>query len=132
MADTEKITVNMNIVDLGQIDLLVEQGFYSNRTDFIKTAIRNQLSNHSVEIKDTISRRAFAFGMLYYSKKDLEAELAKNNMLDIKVVGLLFLGNDITPDLALKTIRSIKVFGVFKASEELKSALKNRMLQDLH
>jgi len=132
MADTEKITINMNIVDLGQIDLLVEQAFYSNRTDFIKTAIRNQLSNHSVEIKDTITRREFALGMLYYSRKDLEDELLKNNMLEIKVVGLLVLNDDIDPNLALKTIKSLKVLGVFKANDKVKKALESRKVQDAY
>lgn len=129
MADTEKITVNMNIVDLGQIDLLVEQGFYSNRTDFIKTAIRNQLLNHSTEIKDTITRKTFAVGVIYYNREQLETELSRHNMLEIKIIGLLILNDDIDPELALKTIKSLKVLGSFRASEKLKKALEDRMVR---
>ena len=127
MADTEKITINMNVVDLGQIDLLVEQGFYSNRTDFIKTAIRNQIGSHHTEIRDTITRKTFCVGVLSFNRKELEERLAANSMLEIRVVGLLTLQDDVTPELARKTIKSIKVLGSFRANEQLKQALADRM-----
>ncbi|KOS69642.1 CopG family transcriptional regulator [Lysinibacillus contaminans] len=123
MAETEKITINMNVVDLGQVDLLVEQGFYSNRTDFIKTAIRNQLTSHSKVIEKVITDKAFLIGITYYDRKTLEQVAENNKVLDIKVVGMLVLKEDIDVELASKTIKSIKVFGVFKASPELKKAL---------
>lgn len=128
MADTEKITVNMNVVDLGQVDLLVEQGFYSNRTDFIKTAIRNQISKHEVELRDTIVRKTFIMGVSHYDRKSLENDLHEKNMLEVKVVGMLILDHDITPELALKTIKSVKVYGTLRASEEVREALKDRII----
>lgn len=127
MADTEKITINLNVVDLGHIDLLVEQGFYSNRTDFIKTSIRNQLSTHSTELKETIIRKTMVVGVVSYGRRDLEAELNKNNILDIKVLGMLVLKDDITPDLALRAIKSIKILGTFKANDNVKRALVERI-----
>lgn len=128
MSDTEKITINMNIVDLGQVDLLIEQGFYSNRTDFIKTAIRNQLSNQSVEIKEVIKRKNFAIGVISYGKKQLEEYLDKGIMVDVTVVGLVCFQDDIPIDLVLKTINSIKVHGSLRMSDELKGVLKDRIV----
>ena len=127
MADTEKITINMDVVNLGQIDLLVEQGFYSNRTDFIKAAIRAQLSNHSEEIKKSISKKVLDIGVICLDKKYLETKVEKNEVLDIKSVGMLILKDDITPELAQKSIRSLKVYGVLKANEKLKEALRDRI-----
>jgi Arc/MetJ-type ribon-helix-helix transcriptional regulator len=127
MADTEKITVNMNVVDLGNIDLLVEQGFYSNRTDFVKTAVRNQLDKHSFEIKDTVITKTFSVGVVSLNRESLENELKQNKMLEIKVIGLLLLQDSIPAELALETIKSIKVFGSFRANETLKKALKDRI-----
>lgn len=127
MADTEKVTVNMNVVDLGNMDLLVEQGFYSNRTDFVKTAIRNQLDKHSHEIKDTVVRKTFSMGVVSFNRESLENELKQNNMLEIKVIGMLVLQENIPVELALKTIKSIKVYGTLQAGAALKSALKDRI-----
>lgn len=129
MADTEKITINMNVVDLGNIDLLVDQGFYSNRTDFVKTAVRNQLDKHVLEIKDTVTKKTFSVGVVSYNRESLEYELRQNNLLDIKVIGMLVLQDNISAELALKTIKSVKVFGSFQASETLKNALKDRILR---
>lgn len=120
MADTEKITINMNYVDLGKVDLLVEQGFYSNRTDFIKTSIRNQLSGHSEVVDRVITDKSYVIGISRYDRKDLEKLLEQNKVLDLKVVGMLVLDDDIDLDLAEKTIKSIKVFGVLRANSQLK------------
>lgn len=127
MADSEKITINLNVVDLGQIDLLVEQGFYSNRTDFIKTSIRNQLANHSHELKESITRKTMVVGVVSYNSEDLKKIVEEKRMLDIKVLGLLVLKDDITPDLAIETIKSIKVLGKIRANENLLKALKDRI-----
>ncbi|RDW15021.1 CopG family transcriptional regulator [Oceanobacillus chungangensis] len=124
MAETEKVTVNMNVVDLGKVDLLVEQGFYPNRTDFIKTSIRNQLTSHSSVIENVITVKSYEIGIYYYDRKTLEQVLEQNKLLDIKVVGMLVLKDDVDVELARKTIKSIKVLGVFRASHELKIALK--------
>ena len=125
MAESEKLTMNVNVVDLGQIDILVEQGFYSNRTDFIRTAIRNELRQHQGEIKDIVARKMMAFGVLEFSAKDLQDAIAEGRTLDLRVVGMLHLGPDVTPELARQAIRSIHVTGVFRASDAVKRALQN-------
>ncbi|TQR19018.1 CopG family transcriptional regulator [Psychrobacillus vulpis] len=125
MAETEKITINMNVVDLGKVDLLIEQGFYSNRTDFIKTSIRNQLTTHSQVVDQVITQKHFIMGVSIYNRKTLEKLLNEKKSLSIKVVGMLVLSDDIEQELALKTINSIKIFGVFKARVELKEALQS-------
>jgi Arc/MetJ-type ribon-helix-helix transcriptional regulator len=127
MADTEKITINLSVVNLGQVDLLVEQGFYSNRSDFIRTAIRNQLSTHAEVVKQTVVRKQIAIGVLNYSRKDLEAKRAAGEKLDINVVGMANIASDVTPDLALDTIQSLQVYGVLRASPAVKDALADRI-----
>jgi metal-responsive CopG/Arc/MetJ family transcriptional regulator len=128
MADTEKITINLSAVDLGHIDLLVEQSFYSTRTDFIRTAIRNQIQAHSHEISETVARKAVVVGVLAFDKGDLEEYVYKNQRVDIRALGMLVLTKDVTPELARSAIGSIKVFGVFRAEKAVKEALADRML----
>jgi Arc/MetJ-type ribon-helix-helix transcriptional regulator len=127
MADTEKITINLGVVDMGQIDLLVEEGFYSNRTDFIRTAIRNQLDNHKDAVKQTMTRRSITVGAFGYSRKDLERARSEGIMLEIKAIGTVVITNDVPPDLARETIRSLKVFGVLRASQAVKEALADKI-----
>jgi Arc/MetJ-type ribon-helix-helix transcriptional regulator len=127
MADTEKITINMGAVDLGQIDLLVSEGFYSNRTDFIRTAIRNQIAVHADVVKETVKRKIMVLGALALDRKELEARRAKGQLTDIKVVGMMTIAPDITPELALATINSLQVFGVLHASDEVREALTDRI-----
>ena len=117
-----------HVVDLGKMDILVEEGFYSNRTDFIKTAIRNQLSNHAEVLNKVITKTSYNIGVTYYSRKDLEKISAENKQLVISQVGMLKLDKDINKELALKTIKSLKVFGVLRGSDEVKNALKDRIL----
>ena len=124
MAETEKITINMNVVDLGKADLLVEQGFYSNRTDFIKTAIRNQLSVHANVVDNIITDKSYLIGVSLYSRERLEKVMEQNKILDIKVVGMVVIADNIDEELAIKTIKSLKVFGVLKATPEIKKVLK--------
>jgi Arc/MetJ-type ribon-helix-helix transcriptional regulator len=125
--DSEKITINMNAVDLGKVDLLVQEGVYSNRTDFIRTAIRNLLDKHSLEIQQTVARHSYVIGVLLYNHVDLERFQAKKEKLSIKVIGVLALDNDIPADLAAEVIESVQVRGVFNASEAVKAALADRM-----
>lgn len=127
MADTEKITINMSAVDLGQIDLLVQEGFYSNRTDFIRSAIRSQINAHNDAIKQVMYRKSMVIGVLSYSASELEARRVKNEKLIMKVVGMIILAEDITPELALATIESIEVKGVLKVSESVRQALGERI-----
>ena len=128
IGETEKLTINLGVVDLGKIDLLVQEGFYSNRTDLIRTAIRNQLSVHGDEVKRTISRRTLVLGLQDFSRADLERALAAGQMLQIQVVGLARIANDVSPDLARSTIQSVEVLGAFQASAAVREALADRIL----
>jgi Arc/MetJ-type ribon-helix-helix transcriptional regulator len=123
MADTENITINMNAVELGKIDLLVEQGHYSNRTDFIRSAIRSQLEKHAVEVQQTVVRSSYAVGVFIYDLAEFESFKARNEKVKLSVVGLCQLAGDIPASLAVDVIDSIKVYGIFQASSEVKEAL---------
>jgi Arc/MetJ-type ribon-helix-helix transcriptional regulator len=126
-SETEKITINLGYVDLGRIDLLVREGFYSNRTDFIRTAIRNQLSFQSEAVSHSIVRHTLELGLRDYSRADLEAVRKAGEMLHIRVVGLARIASDVTSELALETIGSITVLGALQARPELKAALADRI-----
>jgi len=127
MPDTEKITINMSAVDLGKVDLLVQEGLYSNRTDFIRTSIRNLLDKHSLEIQQSVARHSYSIGALIYDKSDLEKLRTKGEKINLTLVGFLHLTSDIPPELALEVIESIEVRGIFHASEALKAALVERI-----
>ena len=127
LTDLEKITINMGPVDLGQIDLLVREGFYQNRTDFIRTAIRNQLVVHAEAVRQTVVRKELVLGLQHYSRRDLEAVREAGEMLEIRVLGLASIAEDVTPELALDTIRSVSVLGAFRASPSVKAALVGRI-----
>jgi Arc/MetJ-type ribon-helix-helix transcriptional regulator len=128
-SETEKITLNLGPVDLGQIDLLVQEGFYSNRTDFIRTAIRNQLATHAEAVRQTVARKTLVLGLQHYTRQDLEAVRAAGEPLQINVLGLASIADDVSPELALATIDSIVVLGAFRASEAVKRALAGRINQ---
>lgn len=125
--DSEKVTINLGYVDLGRIDLLVQEGFFSNRTDFIRTAIRNQLDTQSEEVSRSIDRRMLEVGLLDLRAVDLEAARAAGETLHIKVVGLVRIASDVTPDLALDTIGSLTVLGALQAPPQIKAALAARI-----
>lgn len=127
IADSEKITINLGFVDLGQIDLLVAEGFYGNRTDFIRTAIRNQLGSHADALKQVVARKMLVLGMQHFSVEDLLAVKGANQTLQIRVLGLATIASDVTPTLALQTIASIDVLGALHASPEVKAALAARL-----
>jgi Arc/MetJ-type ribon-helix-helix transcriptional regulator len=124
--DTEKITINLGYVDLGHIDLLVQDGFYSNRTDFIRTAIRNQIERHADAAKQSIVRKNLDLGLRHYSREELEAARDTGQMLHIRVLGLASIAPDVTPDLARAAIGSISVLGALQASTAVKAALADR------
>ena len=126
--ETEKLTINLGVVDLGKIDLLVQEGFYSNRTDLIRTAIRNQLSVHGEELKRTVARRTLVLGLQEFSRADLERALAAGQMLQIQVVGLARIANDVSPALARATIQSVEVLGTLHANTAVREALADRIL----
>ena len=125
--DTEKITINLGFVDLGHIDLLVQEGFYSNRTDFIRTAIRNQIERHADVVRKAVTRKSVDLGLRHFSRADLEAVRDAGQMLDIRVLGLASIANDVTPELARATIASLAVLGALHASSAVKAALADRM-----
>ena len=125
--DTEKMTINLGVVDLGQIDLLVQEGFYSNRTDLIRTAIRNQLTTHGDAVRQTVARRTLQLGLQHISRADLERALAMGEMLRIHVVGLARIADDVSPDLARATIATVDVLGAFHASTTVRAALADRI-----
>jgi Arc/MetJ-type ribon-helix-helix transcriptional regulator len=125
--ESEKVTINLGYVDLGRIDLLVQEGFYSNRTDFIRTAIRNQIAAHGDAVSQSIDRHTLELGLRDYSRADLEAAKGAGEKLHIKVVGLARIAADVTPDLALATIGSITVLGALQASADVKLALAERI-----
>jgi Arc/MetJ-type ribon-helix-helix transcriptional regulator len=126
-ADSEKITINLGYVDLGHIDLLVREGFYSNRTDFIRTAIRNQLDRHTDAVKQSVARQQLDLGLRQYSRQDLEAVKAAGERLHIQVLGLAIIAADVPPELASETIASIHVLGALQASPAVKAALRDRI-----
>jgi len=122
-SDSEKITINLGYVDLGHIDLLVQDGFYSNRTDFIRTAIRNQLDRHNEAMRSSVTRQNLDLGLRRFSREDLEAVVAAGQKLDIRVLGLAVIAPDVTPELARAAIRSLHVLGALNASPAVKAAL---------
>jgi Arc/MetJ-type ribon-helix-helix transcriptional regulator len=127
MSDTEKITVNIGIVDLGRVDLLVQEGFYASRADFVRTAIRNQLERQRSAVDSITSRKSMVIGTLSFNRHELDQKREDNEMINVKVIGMFILTDDVTPQLALDTIQSVTVRGVFKAPEDVKEALKDRL-----
>ena len=127
MGDTEKITVNLGPVDLGRIDLLVDQGVYSNRTDLIRTAIRNQLDRHAAVVEEAVVRTAYTIGVYGLSRAELERYRSTGERLSLRVIGMVAIGRDVDPELARDTIESLRVHGVFRAPPRVKEALADRM-----
>ena len=127
IADSEKITINLGFVDLGRIDLLASEGFYSNRSDFIRTAIRNHLASHAAAVAGSITRRNVELGLREFSRADLEAIKRSGQKLRIRVLGLARIADDVSPDLALASIESVAVLGAFQASAAVKAALSDRI-----
>ncbi len=123
---SEKITINVGLVDLGEIDLLVHEGFYANRTDFIRTAIRRQLEMRATAVKETITRRTLTLGTQHYNRRELEALRAAGRMVELRVLGLATLADDVSPELALATIASVEVLGAFRAPRAVRAALAPR------
>ena len=126
-SDSEKITINLGYVDLGHIDLLVQEGFYSNRTDFIRTAIRNQIERHADVVRQAVTRKSVDLGLRHFSREDLEAVLDAGQLLDIRVLGLATIAPDVTPELARAAIASLTVLGALHASTAVKAALADRI-----
>jgi Arc/MetJ-type ribon-helix-helix transcriptional regulator len=127
IADSEKITINLGHVDLGQVDLLVQEGFYSNRTDFIRTAIRTRLAHHDEALRQTVARRQLDLGLRRFGRADLEAVRASGELLHVQVLGLAVIESDVPPELAAATIGSLQVLGALQASPAVKAALADRV-----
>jgi Arc/MetJ-type ribon-helix-helix transcriptional regulator len=127
MADTEKITINMSVVDLGQIDLLVNEGFYSNRTDFIRTAIRKHLTSHEATVERAVTRKSYVLGTVIIGPKNLEKALAAGEKRSYSVIGLFVIRDNVSAELAEQVIERVSVRGIFQASDAVKKALADRM-----
>jgi Arc/MetJ-type ribon-helix-helix transcriptional regulator len=127
LVESEKITINLGYVDLGQIDLLVREGFYANRTDLIRTAIRNQIEKHAGAVQLSMQRKSLDLGLRIFTRNDLERARSAGEMLDIKVVGLATISDDVSPDLAAAAIASVTVLGALQASPEVRRALAGRI-----
>jgi len=125
--DTEKLTINVGVVDLGQIDLLVQEGFYTNRSDFFRTAIRTQLQHHADVVRQSVARRTLVVGLQNYSVQDLQRLKAAGQTLRIQALGLVRIAADVTPPLARATIESISVLGAFQCSDAVREALAGRI-----
>lgn len=123
---TEKITINLGLVDLGQIDLLVGEGFYANRTDFIRSAIRTQLASRAAAVEQTVARRTLVLGTQHFTRAELEELRRGGQTVQIRVLGLATIADDVSPELALETIASVEVLGAFRASAAVKAALASR------
>jgi Arc/MetJ-type ribon-helix-helix transcriptional regulator len=124
--ETEKMTVNLGVVDLGQVDLLVQEGFYSNRSDLVRTAVRNQLALHADVLRQTVARRTLTLGLQHLGRAELERAVASGERLRVQVVGLVRVADDVTPDLARAAIESVQVLGAFQASPAVRQALADR------
>ena len=127
MAETEKITINMSVVDLGKVDLLVQEGFYQNRTDFIRAAIRSQLDKDETAVKSSVVRNAYGMGIFEWGREDLEKAVAKGERKSFNVIGMLVIADEVPPELANQAIESIRVRGSFRASAAVKEVLKDRI-----
>jgi Arc/MetJ-type ribon-helix-helix transcriptional regulator len=127
VGETEKITINLGLVDLGKIDLLVGESFYANRTDFIRTAIRNQLATHDDAVRDTVARKTMVLGLQHFTRADLEAVRAAGERLEINVLGLATIADDVSAELAAETIESVVVLGAFRTSKAVRRALADRI-----
>ncbi len=125
--ESEKITLNLGFVDLGQIDLLVREGFYSNRSDFIRTAIRNNIERHSETVRQIVTRKSVHLGLRQISRDELAEAHAAGQMLDIRVLGLAVIATDVPADLARKTIGALNVLGALHATDAVKTALADRI-----
>jgi Arc/MetJ-type ribon-helix-helix transcriptional regulator len=125
---SEKITINIGLVDLGQIDLLVDEGFFANRTDFIRTAIRRQLDSRETEVHNTVQRRALVLGTQHFSRRELEQLKDAGQQVELRVLGLATIADDVSPELALATIASVEVLGAFRAPRAVKAALAARTI----
>lgn len=125
--ETEKMTINVGVVDLGQVDLLVQEGFYSNRSDLVRTALRNLLALHAETVKQTVARRTLVVGLQHFTRTDLERAVAAGERLQVQVLGLARIANDVTPELAREAIESITVLGAFQASPAVRKALSDRI-----
>ena len=125
--ETEKMTINVGVVDLGQVDLLVQEGFYSNRSDLVRTALRNQLALHADTVKQTVARRTLVLGLQHFNRADLERAVAAGERIQVQVVGLARIADDVTPELARAAIESVTVLGAFQASPAVRKALSDRI-----
>ena len=127
VAETEKITINLGAVDLGSIDLLVGEGFFSNRSDLIRTAVRNLLAAHRDIINGAVLRQDRTLGLRRITRAELEGLQQAGKRIRIGVVGLVVVDNDVPAALVEQTIAELSVLGSLQASPEVRRALAGRI-----
>lgn len=126
----EKITINMEPVDLGRIDVLVAQGLFANRTDLIRTAIRNLLDRHDTVINEVVVKQSFAVGVMHVGRRDLEQRVAAGERIAVRVIGMLSIASDVDASLARDAIESITVHGVYRAPDQVKALFAHETGRD--
>ena len=97
--ESEKLTINLGAVDLGSIDLLVAEGFFSNRSDLIRTAVRNLLAAHRDIVNGALVRQERTLGLRRVTRAELEALRQAGERIRIGVVGLVVIEPDVPADL---------------------------------
>jgi len=127
VTDLEKLTINISPLDIGQIEILVEQGFYANRAEFVRTAIRDELAKHSETVRETAKRKTFIIGAMVIGRAELERRQKRGEQLDLRVIGLLGIEENVPASLARAVIESVEVRGIFRASKDVKDALADRI-----
>ena len=127
LVESEKVTLNIGYVDLGRIDLLVQEGFYANRSDLIRTAVRNQLAVHEASVARSVERHAFDMGLRDVTAAELVQLRASGASLRLKVIGLVRIAADVSAELAGAAIAEIQVLGALQASAEVKAVLRDRI-----
>lgn len=112
---SEKVSVNINEEALSKIDLLVEDGFYSNRSDFINRAVDTLLDRENrtvdklleIHSKEKINSRQWFVGVQTMGSQYLEKVKEQGVRLRIKGCGVLYFEKDAAQELVFETVEYI-------------------------
>lgn len=124
--DTEKVCVNLAAVELGKIDVLVSQGLFTSRTDLIRAGIRKVLEENG-EAVQRVALGAAGLGIMAITRKQLEQARKAGEKLDMKVIGILVIDPDVTPELADTTIHEIRIFGTLRGPKAVLARIGDRV-----
>ena len=127
--NSEKVSVNMNVGTLSQIDVLVDLGYYSNRSDFINQAVRQAIDQKQSIIENETSKQResngdWFTGVCVITKDQLLIAKEKGKKLKIRGYGVVVIDNKLD-DLALEVIDSIDIKGKILASQKIKDTFSN-------